>query len=319
MRLTHPAQPMPKLTFRYVHQPRFGQETLLGFLSRRFAYHNAQEWQNLIKQHCVTVNHCASTSGSVLRTGHLVVYHPPPTPEPPVDGHCPVVYEDEALLAVNKSANLPTSPSGKYWNHCLVHFLQRKMGNAQLRAVHRLDRETSGINLFAKSPQIANLLGETFRQGAVRKNYAAIVWGRPPWKKHYLNAPITTSKTSAVRIRQGVHSTGKESRTWFLLAKHLTHPNPIYPPASLLHVRPLTGRTHQIRVHAAYLNLPIVEDKLYGRSDRKFLQWLEDPLRLQTPSHMLHALRIRFPHPLSKKPMTLTAPHCLEQRFLDLP
>ncbi|HEX9841810.1 MAG TPA: RluA family pseudouridine synthase [bacterium] len=284
---------MPKLSFQYVRQ--VNPETLLEFLVRRFRYHDALEWEERIRGGHVTVNGRAAKPGHLLETRERIVYERPPGPEPPVDARYTVLYEDEHVLAVSKSGNIPTSPSGKYWANCLVHVLQRERKLAGLHAVHRLDRETSGINLFAKHREAARTLGLDFQQGRVHKAYAAIVAGAFPPDETYVSAPTRDARSGAVRIRQEVHPDGRATRTRFRLRALLQAPDG--GSASLIRAEPVTGKTHQIRVHAALLGHPVWGDKLYGRPEAEFLNWVQHGERTGAQRHLLHASELAFSHP----------------------
>lgn len=287
---------MPKLSFQYVRQGK--EETLLAFLERRFRYHSAEEWQALIAKGFVKVNGRKRRPGHVLQSRHKIIYEPPPRPEPPVDGRFRVLYEDAHLLVVSKSGNIPTSPSGKYWHNCLVHQLQRTFANPALHAVHRLDRETSGINVFAKSKAVAGLLGGHLRDGTVEKEYTAILRGHLPAAEALVSAPLGDDPQSSVHIKQAVRADGRPSRTRFILRARL-------PGASLVTLRPYTGRTHQIRVHAAYLGHPVWGDKLYGVPEGDFLGWIDHGARTAENRHLLHASALRFAHPVTQHWLSL--------------
>lgn len=279
--------PPRKLSFQYVRHGR--SETLIDFLMRRFHYHTLEQWNERIRTGAVALNGRIVATTYVLESKDHIVYVPPAGPEPPVDARFTVLYEDAALLAVSKSGNIPTSPSGKYWHNCLLHVLQRELGLPQLHSVHRLDRETSGVNLFAKTRPAAALLGAAFASGRVAKRYAAIVRGRFPAAEILVNAPLRHAG-SLVSIKQAVHPEGRPSVTRFRLRALL-------PGASLLDVSPLTGRTHQIRAHAAFVGYPIWGDRLYGGSEEGFIVWLHSPTRDWASRHLLHATELRFPHP----------------------
>ncbi|HEX9843899.1 MAG TPA: RluA family pseudouridine synthase [bacterium] len=295
---------MPKLSFQYVQHDV--PETLLEFLVRRFRYHSAAEWETRIQGGHVTVNGKAVTPQHRLETRHRIVYDRPPGPEPEVDARYRVLYEDDALLAVSKSGNIPTSPSGKYWSNCLVHVLQRERGLPALRAVHRLDRETSGINLFAKDRAAARQLGLDFQNGRVRKGYAAIVAGAFPRGETFVQAPLRDTTTGSVRIRQEVHPAGRPAQTRFRLRARLAGQGPC--GASLLRAEPLTGRTHQIRAHAALLGHPVWGDKLYGHADAEFLAWLHSPERHGATRQLLHASELEFTHPTDGRRILIRDP-----------
>ncbi len=279
---------MPKLSFQYVRQDI--AETLLEFLVRRFRYHDARTWEERIAGGHVTVNGRRVAPEHLLETRHRIVYDRPPGPEPDVDARYRVLYEDDQLLAVSKSGNIPTSPSGKYWDNCLVHVLQRERDLPQLRAVHRLDRETSGVNLFAKGRRMARVLGRDFQEGRVQKSYAAILAGHLSPREAFVAAPLRNATRGTVRIRQEACFAGRAAATRFRLRALL-------PGASLVHAEPVTGRTHQIRAHAALLGHPVWGDKLYGQSDAAFVAWVDQGSRSSAARHLLHARRLGFAHP----------------------
>ncbi len=282
----------PKLSFQYVQ----GEipETLLEFLIRRFKYHDALTWEERIRGGYVQVNGKKCGPNHLLETRHRIVYYPPPAPEPPVDDRHEILYEDQELMAVDKSGNIPTSPSGKYWHNCLVHRLMEIHGLPELHAVHRLDRETSGINLFAKTKESSGILGKVFSGGQVGKFYMAILRGHLASSEILVKAPLRNAEGAAVRIRQEAHPDGRAAVTRFFLRALL-------PGASLAEVRPLTGRTHQIRAHAEYMGHPVMGDKLYGRPESEFIAWIENGERSYRLRHLLHATRLDFRHPSTGK------------------
>lgn len=301
---------MAKLSFQYVRGPQ-GVETLVDFLTRRFRYHDAPEWSELVLKGHVTVDGFSATPQLALKSGHRILYIPPPKPEPEVDARFSVLFEDEHIVALDKSGNLPTSPSGKYWEHCLVHIAQRELGVRRLYAVHRLDRETSGVNLLAKTAEAAGRLGDAFQRGQLEKAYTAVLRGRLASRETYLSAPLGPDPTGEVRIRQTARRDGRGAATRFRLLARL-------PGASLVRVEPVTGRTHQIRVHANLLGHPVWGDKLYGRSDEEFLAWVGKPRRNSEPRQLLHASQLRLRHPITDAELDLrSSPKVLLERFYE--
>ena len=261
----------PRFRFRYVKHQR-PTETLLDFLVRRFPYHDAAAWRERIEDGQIaldgTPTHRAETP---LRSGIELGYFPPWKPEPAVDARVEVLYEDESLLALNKSGNIPTAPSGKYWRHCLLHVAQRRLRLRSLYAVHRLDRCTSGVNLFAKTRQTAARLGQDFRLGRVQKAYSAVVRGAFPLPRLWIDAPLGPDLRSAVRIRQAIRpQDGKSARTLVIRRGTRTHRRS-GEEASWLTLIPSSGRTHQLRVHLASVGHPVWDDLLYGASNEAFL------------------------------------------------
>lgn len=300
---------MPKLSFQYVQLEY--SETLLEFLVRRFKYHNAAEWEKLIAQGNVLLNGKTSSPGHIMQTRDKLIYNPPDVPEPPVDTSHRIIYEDEVLLAVSKSGNIPSTPSGKYWNNCLRHVLQNIYKYKDLYAVHRLDRETSGINLFTKDRLSAKKLGDDFNTGKVSKAYTAILKGHFEKPVYDVSVSLGKAPASAVHIRQAVVDQGRPSRTIFILKALLTG-------ASLVEVVPHTGRTHQIRAHAEYIGHPVWGDKLYGADEQAFIQWIETGERNSIDRQLLHATRLNFTHPVSGEPLELyDSPEALLRLHLD--
>ena len=290
---------MPKLSFQYVRQEAV--ETLSAFLERRFRYHTRAEWESLVAKGFVKVNGKKVSPRHILQTRHKIVYERPPFPEPEVDRRFEILFEDDYLLAVGKSGNIPTSPSGKYWHNCLVHVLKQELGLEWIHAVHRLDRETSGVNLLAKSKDAARILGGDFQRGEVGKTYSAILRGRLPAREIHVSAPLGAATGGAIRIKQAVHANGRDSRTRFRLRA-------VLPGASLVHALPLTGRTHQIRAHAALLGHPVAGDKLYGVPEEDFLAWVASGERSSETRQLLHSSELRFRHPVTSKLITVRAP-----------
>ena len=296
--------PPRKLAFQYVRHSN--PETLIEFLMRRFHYHTRAEWIDRIATGAVTIDGARAEPGHILRSKEQIAYLPPAIPEPPVDERFTVLYEDDDILAVSKSGNIPSTPSGKYWHNCLRHVLQRRLGLSEVHAIHRLDRETSGINLFAKNRKAAGLLGDSFHAGLVRKTYAAILVGHLPSANILVNAPLQPAG-SLVSIKQAVHPDGRASQTRFLLRALL-------PRACLVDVLPETGRTHQIRAHAAFLGHPVWGDHLYGVPEQQFIDYIHDPNRNWSDRHLLHAKGLAFPHPSSGKEVVV---QCGEEKLLE--
>ncbi|MDH4224450.1 MAG: RluA family pseudouridine synthase [Deltaproteobacteria bacterium] len=301
---------MAKLSFQYVSGIQ-SPESLINFLCRRFKYNDGDKWMDMILQGRVTVNGAAVMPHYILETGNKVLYEQPEGGEPEIDVRYDVLYEDDDLLAVSKSGNIPTSPSGKYWHNCLVHLLQKEKGIPGLYAVHRLDRETSGINLFAKTKHSAKIMGNKFNQGEIFKSYTAICKGYLPEKQVIVSGRLGKDPESGIHIKQAIVPDGRPSQTIFHLQAY-------FPQASLVSIFPLTGRTHQIRAHAQHIGHPIVGDKLYGASEESFLAWLESGERNSTDRHLLHATQLSFQHPTQNKEVHITSsPKGIIQLYLN--
>lgn len=199
-----------------------------------------------------------------------------------------ILFEDEHILAVNKPSGLAVH-GGSGVSFGLIEALRKKYSENQfLELVHRLDRDTSGVILIAKSRMALRHLHAQFREDAVTKIYHLAVHGA--WKKSVrkVDAPLKKNELKSGERIVTVDAEGKPSQTFFRIlskAKHFT----------LVEARPLTGRTHQIRVHAAFSKCPIVGDKKYIQDS------LQDQHGMQKCRLMLHARRLEFLMPDGEK------------------
>lgn len=273
------------------------------YLAGRFAYRSRTGWARMIASGRIRVNGRACRPSRVVQFGDRIDYLPQRAPEPDVPREIAILREDEGILAVNKPAGLPVHPSGRYFRHTLLCLLLEKRGESLdqpgIRIVHRLDRETSGVVVFGKSREDAAALARQFEEQMVEKEYLVLVHGVPVGETFTIDAPLGRNVDSRVRKAVGIvpEGTGRRARTEFrLLARGAAH--------ALLRARPLTGRLHQIRVHARAAGHPVVGDKLYGLDERYFLKLAagqpytaEDRSRLLLERQGLHAWKLRFAHP----------------------
>ncbi len=240
-----------------------------------------------------------------------------------------VLYEDEGVLAVDKAAPLLTHPTGPKEEPTLWHGLRELLAyelatGGQVSLVNRLDRETSGITLVAKTAAAARGLGLAMQARQLEKEYLAIVFGCPAWECARCGEPIRRMEEVAptrVHVRQCCHAEGKPCATEFRVLRRVPARGEL-PAMSLLACRPHTGRLHQIRVHAAALGFPLVGDKIYGASEQFYLDFMEQgwtpalERALLLPRQALHAHRLRFPW--RGQVIEVTAPLPLDMaRLLD--
>ena len=204
----------------------------------------------------------------------------------------PVVAEGSDFLAVDKPAGVPVHPSRSVRINSVIERVRRARREPELRLAHRLDRETSGVLLLARSRDAAASLGRAFERGAVAKEYVAVVRGTPSTDAGVVDLAIGRAAGSEVKVRQAVGH-GQSARThWFVERRG--------PDRSLLRLVPVSGRRHQLRVHLEAIGHPIVGDMLYGRPDRDYLDLVAgtrdartetlEPLRM-----LLHSRSLRFP------------------------
>ena len=203
-----------------------------------------------------------------------------------------ILRNDEDLLVLNKPPLVVCHPSKKGPWSSLIGACREYLGLDVLHMPSRLDRETSGVLIFAKNRELASRMQTAIAKRNVRKTYLAIVEGRFA-ERIIVNQPIDRDGTSEVRLRQWVRETGASAETEFV-------PVSIADNYTLVEVHPRTGRLHQIRVHAAWLGHPIVGDKLYGPDERLFLEFIEHGWtasmgeQLELPRQALHASELEF-------------------------
>jgi len=252
----------------------------------------------------------AAKPGVVLEQGMRIAVHLPP---PPADGPSPekipldVVHEDETLLVVNKPAGLDVHPGHGRREGTLVNALLGRGTCLSPRGapdrpgiVHRLDRETSGLVIVAKTEPAHEALSQAFARREIRKRYEALVWGHPAEEQGVIEKRIGRSRANPVNMAVG----GRGSRE--AVTRYTTREQMM--GFSLLTLYPETGRTHQIRVHLQSLHHPIVGDTRYGGGQWKGVQ---DPLKRNALRSFdriaLHASRLRFEHPTTGREITLRA------------
>jgi 23S rRNA pseudouridine1911/1915/1917 synthase len=205
-----------------------------------------------------------------------------------------VPYEDEHLLVVDKPAGLVVHPAPGHAQGTLVHGLLAydvEGGDEPERPgiVHRLDRDTSGLMVVARSPESHRRLQELVQQRDVTREYVALVVGRPRSQRGTIEAPIGRDRRDAMRHSLDT-DTPRDAVTHFEVEELL-------PRHALLRVRLETGRTHQIRVHLAAVDLPVAGDPLYGRAGELGLE-----------RQFLHAARLAFPHPITGAAVDVSSP-----------
>ncbi|MCW3041766.1 MAG: pseudouridine synthase, RluA family [Solirubrobacterales bacterium] len=248
--------------------------------------------RTVIKRHIVTAGEEIAVEDDAIDA------EKPPTAEDPIDPDAPVAeyrvaYEDEHLLVVDKPAGVVVHPARGHWQGTLAQALEGTAagGEDPWRAgiVHRLDKDTSGLLVVAKSDATHLALKEAIQRRDVEREYLALVEGRPTARSGTIDAPI--GRDRHVRTRHSVDTdVPREARTHFTIER-------VLPRFTLLRVKLETGRTHQIRVHMQAIGLPIAGDAEYGR---------EGLLGLQR--QFLHATLLAFPHPVTGQTVRCESP-----------
>jgi len=277
-----------------------------GFLSSQYPFFSRSTWQQRLRRGDLLVNAVPVRAAYRLRLGDEIRLFHPPEVEPEVDKGVFTIGDYDGVVAVYKPANLPMHENGPYRKHTFAQLVKDNLSQ-ELAAVHRLDRETSGIVICAESYALRQSLSQLFMQRRIEKTYLAIVNGvvkEDTWSE---KGPIGDLTTSVIRIKKWVTEDGQEAETRFqVLARGPRH--------TLVAAMPKTGRTNQIRIHLAVRGHHLVGDKLYHPDEEVFLSFHEgrnlDWVIEQTgfARLCLHAAAIHFLHPESQAPVDICQP-----------
>ncbi|MEO8194171.1 MAG: RluA family pseudouridine synthase [Gemmatimonadales bacterium] len=257
----------------------------------------------LIANGCVTVNGARQKASYRAVPGDLIVVEEPPVTARPITAESiplKVVFEDDALLVVDKPAGMVVHPAPGNWSGTLVNALMGRggelsPGSSPERAgiVHRLDKETSGLLLVAKTDRAHRILSSAIAARRVTRRYAVMIWGHVDGDTLTIDKPLARDPRD--RKRMAIVSNGRQARTDFTrLAR--------FGPGDLLRATLHTGRTHQIRVHLASVGHPVMGDDVYGGGGGRRV------VGLAPKRHFLHAAWLRFDHPLTGAPMDIRSP-----------
>jgi len=277
-------------------------ERLDKFLVELLREFSRSRIQALIADGLVDVNgHAAKKAGQTLESGfNVTVRIPPPAPTDLIAENIPldIVFENDDLIVVNKPAGMVVHPAAGHASGTLVNAvlgyepdIEGIGGEERPGVVHRLDKETSGLILLAKNERAHRWLQDQFRLRKVEKTYLALVDGKPPTPSGRVEAYIGRDPSHRKQMAVVSESRGREAiseyKTVETFANH-----------TLLEFHPLTGRTHQIRLHCAFLGCPIVGDEVYGRKKPS----------VEINRHFLHAYRLKIILLGEKEPKAFEAP-----------
>ena len=278
------------------------------FLSMNYTYFSRTKIQELIKKGKVQVNQ------KIIRTPSYRITPPQQiTIDPLIENTTPlekrlppIIFEDDYIIALDKPANLIVHPAPSVKEYTLVDILLKTFPSLidigpshRAGIIHRLDKNTSGIILIAKSNDALTHLSKQFKNREIKKQYIALIDGHPKEKNAIINAPLGRNPTKKSTV--SITNSGKPSITTYKVLK-------TYPQHSLVEVSPKSGRTHQIRVHFSAIGHPIAGDTTYGSKTK-----IDN-------RHFLHAKSIEFLHPntLKKQILKTDIPSDLNQILLEI-
>jgi len=287
------------LNFRFDKQtPERLDKFLVGLLQE----FSRSRLQALIAEGLVEVDgQAAKKAGQMLESGSSVTVRiPPPAPTDLIAEEIPldIVFENEELIVVNKPAGMVVHPAAGHASGTLVNAvlgydpeIEGIGGEERPGVVHRLDKETSGLILMARNERAHRWLQDQFRLRKVEKTYLALVDGKPPTPAGRVEAYIGRDPSHRKRMAIVPESRGREAISEYKTIESFRN-------HTLLEFHPLTGRTHQIRLHCAFLGCPIVGDQVYGRKKAS----------VEIDRHFLHAYRLKIVLPGESEPRFFEAP-----------
>ncbi len=291
------------------------QERLDSFLVRHFSNFSRVKLQRDIGSKHVLLDGKKAKSSTRVKPNQEVRFLPPkPEPEGSIPEDIPldILFEDDHLVAINKPPFMVVHPAKGHWSGTMTaalafHFqsLSSIGGPTRPGIVHRLDRDTSGVILVAKTDQAHSALAAQFEARTVEKEYFAIVSPAPDRDRDMIDKPIGQHPYQREKkaIREE-HSSSRAATSMYEVVER-------FSGFGTVRVRPTTGRTHQIRVHLAHIGSAVLCDRLY--SGRAVLT-LEDLTRRKDDNQTLldrqalHAVQIKVAHPITKKPLEVKAP-----------
>jgi len=287
----------------FVVGPEAGSRVRLDvFLADKIEGLSRAQVRKVIDAGSVTVGSYARKAGYKLRPGDRVrvTYEIPEPEEGPLIPQCiplKIIYADADVIVIDKPPNLvvhpgPGHPSGTLVNALLFHFPEIAQVGPELRPgiVHRLDQDTSGVMVVARSPRAWSFLHDQFKNRIVWKTYLALAWGRMSETEGKLSWPLGRHPKEGARMSVRARSP-KRAETFFQVQR-------AFKDTTLLEVKPVTGRTHQIRVHLAAAGHPVCGDPVYGRK--------REPREF--PRIFLHAHTLSFLHPETEERLTFASP-----------
>jgi len=304
----------------FVVLPEDADMRLDAFLASQLTQYSRVHLRRVINAGAVLVDGRKKKASYRLDAGQCIKIDLPELPrEGPQPEELPldIVFEDDHLIAVNKAAGMVVHPAKGHWEGTLTsglafHFesLSSVGGPTRPGIVHRLDRDTSGIMVVAKTDRAHNHLALQFEHRSAKKEYQAIVLGTPDRDRDMIDQPIGAHPYSREKkaIRAN-HTTSRDARTFYEVAER-------FRGFALLTLAPQTGRTHQIRVHLTHLGYPVLCDRLYGGRARITRGELQPPKPGGDPSgevivltrQALHARRLTLQHPITGESISFEAP-----------
>ena len=286
------------------------------YLGNRFSYYTRSKWQDLIGQGLVLVNGKRIKYTREIKKGDEIIYHLIGLKEPDIDKNIQIIYDDGDLIIVNKPANLPVIPSGKYYYNTL-HTIMKENLNCNINMLNRIDRETSGCVVMSRGHELASkFCAMHSKNNKIKKTYIAIVENAKNIEENFtVEGYMEEIGNTFYRRYQILHKIKeiekysknenlKYSKTKFKTIKR-------FGDYAIVTARLYTGRMHQIRVHLHSLGLYMVGDKIYGKyGPEVFNSFIKKSVIPKDffVRQALHSYKLEFNHPITNKLIKIKAP-----------
>jgi 23S rRNA pseudouridine1911/1915/1917 synthase len=303
---------MPVVRVPFTVEPNYAGGRLDRYLQEKIRRLSRERIQRLIETRIEHEGPSRLKPATRVTTGMRFSILKDADPEPETPMVFGVIFDDARLLVVDKPAGLPVHPTARYAEHTFTALARAAYPARKVDPAHRLDRETSGLMACGCAPKFTRALKASFAAGRVTKAYLALVQGDPARDRFEVEAPLSLTGASGVKVRMHVTAGGMPSRTDFEVLERRRAAD--RAPVALVACHPRTGRQHQIRAHLHHAGLPLVGDKIYGGDELIFDRFTRKALTdadravLRLDRQALHAWKLALPHPRSGERVSFEAP-----------
>ncbi|TGK43933.1 RluA family pseudouridine synthase [Leptospira andrefontaineae] len=282
------------------------------FLASRFTYQSRSNWRKILEEGKILVQGKVAKPSYSIKEGDEILYLPGESFEPSVQTDFRILFEDSRYIAVDKPGDIPIHSAGRYRKNNLTDLIQEDPRFEKIYTIHRLDRETSGVVVFGKDSEAASKLADLFSKRKINKTYISYVWGNFPVSvsaKGYLISDPSSSirkkrkfvSEDSFRKLETQEENPETCETNFRKIGEGTFQGMTF---SKVYCFPKTGRLHQIRATLYSLGFPLLGDKIYGKDEDTFLEFIEgkDPdliTKLGMNRQALHSSSLKFIHPFT--------------------